>query len=347
MNTYLNGLRLPIIIWTKVNDSYICEYHNNKLITLNNTITIDNYINKMEESYKKIYREGLNELLTPRKTEIMFNVSNKSICLNKLNINKILEIHYPQVNNVDILSVISYKIRNPLTNIIGSLTVIDTVNFTQETLDLFNILKNASYEIIGVTNDIIDVVNYSKSNIIVNKKYVNLKELLYDVYGVVKTKAYEKRITLNIRVNDNLPNTINVDIDQLKQLLVKIIDNAINFSETNNTIVIEALLFESISNYDCPYEYIECTPNKYNILFRVKDSGQGMTNEKKEFLINMFKESNNEYNTIYNNSGFGLLISKYICNYLQGNIWFKSILDVGTTFYFNIICEGYSTISIN
>ena len=76
--------------------------------------------------------------------------------------------------------------------------------------------------------------------------------------------------------------------------------------------------------------------NIYNLLFTIKDTGCGMSVQQKNNINSMLTE------TLWTNKyvdGFGLIICKNLCELLGGELWFKSEMGMGTTFYFNIKCE--------
>ena len=65
-----------------------------------------------------------------------------------------------------------------------------------------------------------------------------------------------------------------------------------------------------------------------------------MNEETRKYIENILGINTTDHDN-QNHSGTGLLISKHICNLMEGNIWFKTNKYIGTNFYFNIIINVY------
>ena len=137
--------------------------------------------------------------------------------------------------------------------------------------------------------------------------------------------ANEKKVGFSVKVNKNVPQVVIGDSFRLGQVLLNLSNNAIKF--TNNGEVVITLSGGSE------------TENSINILFAVKDTGIGISDESKDKLFSSFTQADSSVTREYGGSGLGLAISKSIVNLMGGDIWFESRLGVGTTFYFDIPFE--------
>ncbi|UVS68330.1 sensor histidine kinase [Nitrososphaera viennensis] len=72
------------------------------------------------------------------------------------------------------------------------------------------------------------------------------------------------------------------------------------------------------------------------VLFSVKDSGRGIPPEMQPHLLRKFYELDKSLTRQAGGSGLGLAISRGIVEAHGGRIWFDSIPDVGSSFYFTI-----------
>ena len=330
----LDKLQCPLIIWNLKDDKLICEYHNNYIKKI--VVGIDNseYIKQDDKKFEETYLKCINNIKIRNDGEKQIKHNEYIIFINRINNNKILEVHYPEYNETNLLGVISHKIRGPLTNIIGIITLLGDSDLNNRVAEFIDIIKKSSYEIINVVNDIVDLINFSKNK-------VKLRKIISSSYSVIKTKIQKKGLHININVDKNIPDVVRVDKGKLKQILVNLMDNSIQFTEHGN-ISIDIILFDNdkLNNYPETYKYIKCNKPKYNILFKIKDTGFGINNAKKD-MINKIITNDNIIKTPYY-CGFGIILCKYICDLMGGNIWFKSEKDIGTIFYFNIICDGIS-----
>ena len=74
---------------------------------------------------------------------------------------------------------------------------------------------------------------------------------------------------------------------------------------------------------------------KNNVVeFFVKDTGIGIPEDKKNIVFERFRQI--DENNFHEGAGLGLSIAKGIIELLGGEIWFESVPDKGTIFYFSL-----------
>lgn len=330
----LINLPIKIIIWKKnERDKFACSFSNLQGTTEGDDLST--HINNNPDIYENKYEQLLSD-----KTPKIIRTDNKSIKLNFVTNDIFVETHFSD-NTFGILSSISHKIRNPLTNIVGILSILDDSNLTDEQRNFINIIRDSSFDIVSVVNDIIDILNLEKHKISLDISKVNFKEFSEGCLDIVRKDIEKKKIISMLNFDKNLPDIISADKDRLQQIIISILTNAVDHTEFGNVVLDISLFDNNDNNY--PFEYKNCTPPFYNILFKIKDTGEGMSQEKKDEILELLNISQKDENITMQSfrfTGFGLLISKYLCNLMGGNIWFKTEKDMGTIFYFNIICRG-------
>ena len=72
------------------------------------------------------------------------------------------------------------------------------------------------------------------------------------------------------------------------------------------------------------------------IKFSVSDTGIGISEENQHTVLERFIQVDSGFSSGYEGAGLGLSISKAYVELLGGDIWLKSELGEGTTFYFTI-----------
>ncbi len=70
------------------------------------------------------------------------------------------------------------------------------------------------------------------------------------------------------------------------------------------------------------------------LLFSVTDNGIGIDSRYKDKLFQMFRRLHNS--SQFEGTGIGLAVCRKIINYYNGEIWFDSVNNQGTTFYFSL-----------
>jgi signal transduction histidine kinase len=110
---------------------------------------------------------------------------------------------------------------------------------------------------------------------------------------------------------------IETDSTKLNQILTNLIKNALKFTEKGN------IKF----GYSIDNEMIE---------FYVSDTGPGISDDQRELIFELFRQSTLNLSRKYEGAGLGLAISKAYVELLGGSIWLESEVSKGSTFYFRL-----------
>ncbi|RLD52884.1 MAG: hypothetical protein DRI94_01685 [Bacteroidetes bacterium] len=221
------------------------------------------------------------------------------------------------------LANMSHEIRTPMNAIIGfsDLLANDKVD-KDKRKRLTSYIVNSGNSLLQLINDIIDVSKIEADQIEINKSECSINKLFEELeltYSEKEDSDFFRNTKLRFvkKYTDNLK--LITDEIRLKQVLINLIDNALKFTENG---IVEVIC--------------ELSENKQFVLFSVKDTGIGMTEEQKEIIFQRFIKLENEAQKLYRGAGLGLSISESIIRLLGGKIWVESELNKGTTFYFTI-----------
>ncbi|NOZ45733.1 MAG: PAS domain S-box protein [Chlorobi bacterium] len=207
----------------------------------------------------------------------------------------------------ELASGVAHEIRNPL-NAIS--TIIQQLkkdfkpkNDTKEYNELTGIVYS---EVNRINNTIKDFLRFARPEPIQASGFI-LKELLEQLTKQYESVLNEKNIDLNITFDYS--GSVYWDKNQIKQVLINLIQNAIEAIHTNGKINIEV---RKLNNED--------------IELIVEDTGAGMDSKTKENIFNLY------FTTKAKGTGIGLSIVQRIIYEHGGVIAAESIPGVGTTF---------------
>lgn len=197
---------------------------------------------------------------------------------------------------------VAHEVRNPMTTVKGFLQVL-AENKDLEKYD--SIFKLMVEEVDRVNNIISEFLNLAK-NKPVDLKDSNINELITVLYPLLETRALKegKNITLEL---GSIP-MIKVDKNELRQLLLNMLNNALDAMESGKTV--------AIITYEENSEVVLC----------IKDEGRGIPDDLLDDIATPFV-TGKEHGT-----GLGLPICYTIAKRNNAEIDF-STSSKGTTFY--------------
>ena len=333
MMNILNDTNVNIIFWKKEDASGPLGYAGTKYYCYVSNCGIKEKVSL--KSYLKTidYGEYYDNLITTKENQIIKQISC-NILLQMLDNNIILEVRTHISSTIQLLYTISHRIRVPLTNISSILMLTESRKDSKKNNE---ILKSSCSEIMDVVNDILDIINLSRGELKLDLSRTSLSGILKQCYDIAIKETREKKVNLNFYINKNVPDYVNIDATKIKQILINLLNNAIQ-NTNNGGIIVEVTLFDKPNDVGYPFTFTETKHPQYNILFSVKDTGIGIDNISMRYIESIL-EINKEYVvSSYKYGGLGLILSKNICNLMNGHIWFKSEHNIGTIFYFNVLC---------
>jgi PAS domain S-box-containing protein len=214
---------------------------------------------------------------------------------------------------------ISHEIRTPLNAIVGFSSLLGDDDLDKESRKSYvDLITKSSEHLLTILNDIMEISNIEAGVSKFNKQEININILLNDLYKQFRYRAIEKGIDLRVVVDQSFRNPVIVtDSTKLIQVLSNLLNNALKFTEKGRIKY----------GYELKNNHIE---------FHVTDTGIGIPEDLFDKIFDRFYRIDTSPVKKYSGTGLGLAISKAFIELLGGEIWVKSTVGKGTTFYFTL-----------
>jgi len=228
------------------------------------------------------------------------------------------------------LANMSHEIRTPMNSILGFSDLLKESELTSEKQHLYiDVIENSGKRMLNIINDIITISEIESGIIEINNSDFNINEQMESIYALFKDEISKKEIDFSyINTLSDSEAIIKSDGEKIYAILVNLVKNAIKF--TNKGVI----QFGYNINKDGESAEFE---------FFVKDTGEGIHQEKIELIFERFRQGSESLSRNYEGAGLGLTISKAFVEMLGGKIWVESkVENLGfgekgiTIFYFTI-----------
>lgn len=220
----------------------------------------------------------------------------------------------------DFLSTISHELRTPLTSIRAFSEILHDEEGASldERRQFLGIITKESERLTRLIDQILDLakmeagrMDWSMSNLDPTRA---IEESLATMDGLIK----ENNIELIVDFASNVPE-IRADRDQLAQVVINVVSNAIKFCENPGGVI-----------------RVKTTHQRRGLEVSISDNGIGILPEHRDFIFEKFHQTRRGSNQMPIGTGLGLAICRQIINFFGGDIWADSGEDGGARISFNI-----------
>ena len=218
----------------------------------------------------------------------------------------------------EFLANMSHEIRTPLNGVLGLAQLGLRSSKHRKIEELFTRIMNSGHLLLAVVNDILDFSKVEAGKLVIEAVPFELGQAIDDAIDANSLRAYGKGLVFEVAEATDLPPRVVGDCVRLTQVLINLINNAIKFTE-HGRVRLEVRP--------------GAAPNgTAGILFRIEDSGIGMTEEHVGRLFTPFEQADSSTTRRFGGTGLGLTISQRLVTAMGGIIEVHSCLGAGTAF---------------
>lgn len=226
------------------------------------------------------------------------------------------------------LANMSHELRTPLNGILGLSHLLQEDAFeagdTEFIADL-EAIHHSGQHLLSLINDILDISKIEAGRMNLYLESFDILKLIDEVVSTTQPMVAKNGNTLLVSCTKDI-GVVYADQIKVRQILLNLLSNAAKFTE-QGTIKLEVSREEKLkvtpSNEECNVAYI---------LFRVTDSGIGMTSKQLKQIFKAFTQADASTTRKYGGTGLGLTISRHFCQMMGGKITAFSQLNQGSVF---------------
>jgi signal transduction histidine kinase/ActR/RegA family two-component response regulator len=252
---------------------------------------------------------------------VLSETSTEVIALKKT----IKELEGKVLRKSDLIANMSHEVRTPMNGILGMVELLKDTDLSDDQLDMIDSIKVCGEDLMIVLNDVLDINKINSGVVKIELESFNLKQTISRVVNILKSDADKKDINLVSYVEPDLPDYLISDVVKVRQILMNFLTNAVKFTNKGK-VSLEVTLEEKIKN-------------KLHIVFKVADTGIGISIENRKKLFQAFTQANSSITREFGGAGLGLAISSRLCDLLGGYMTLDSVEGEGSIFSVTIPME--------
>lgn len=225
----------------------------------------------------------------------------------------------------------SHEIRNSLNGIVGMTDLALETALDKDQKEYMTTVLDSAENLLAILNDILDLSRIEARKMELTPKRFDLEKLISKIIRTQTPKAHQKKLTISYDIPVFVPTLLRGDPTRVSQIITNLLSNAIKFTE-QGSISLEISDLATLGAYS---EQQHMPAPKYRmLLFSVRDTGVGITEEEQNYIFEPYKQVLAEGKTPIRGTGLGLAICRDLVELMNGTIWVRSKAGAGSTFHF-------------
>ena len=218
----------------------------------------------------------------------------------------------------EFLTNISHELRTPLNSILllSKMLADRNAGLTSDQRHQAGVIHAAGRDLRTLIDNILDISRIDAGQVTVNLEWIELRPLLRELIQLILPQFKDKGLTLEIEIDERIPDHIYSDRDKLRQILKNFLSNAAKFTDRGGV----TLQASWVAGETCP------------LVLGVSDTGIGIPADKQQVIFEAFQQADGSTQRRYGGTGLVLSISRELAGLLGGKIRVQSEEGQGARF---------------
>jgi signal transduction histidine kinase/CheY-like chemotaxis protein len=230
------------------------------------------------------------------------------------------------------LSNMSHEFRTPLNSVLAlSQILLDKLDgdLTSEQEKQVRYIRRSAQDLTDLVNDLLDIAKVEAGKVTIRPAHFTIESVFAALRGMLRPLvAQNSSVALVFEDPSDMPDLF-TDEAKLSQILRNFISNALKFTERGEIRV-------SVSR-----------GHDNTVVFSVSDTGIGIAPENQERIFKEWEQIEGKLQKTAKGTGLGLPLSRKLAQLLGGNIYVKSRVGEGSTFFVAVPVQFAGATEVN
>ncbi|PPD46085.1 MAG: hybrid sensor histidine kinase/response regulator [Methylocystis sp.] len=219
------------------------------------------------------------------------------------------------------LATVSHEIRTPLNGVMGLAQLLAMTRLDAEQASYVEAIEDSSRSLAQLIDDILDFSKIEAGKLDLRRETFALAPLVESLVELLAPRALARSLEIASFIAPDAPREIEGDPARLRQVLLNLIGNAVNFTETGGVGVRVSRARETLR-------------------FEVRDTGPGVPAAARDAIFEEFEQGDASATRRHGGTGLGLAISRRLVAQMGGALTLAESSQNGSIFAFTLPAAG-------
>lgn len=212
---------------------------------------------------------------------------------------------------------LSRQLRTPVNSILGFAEILHREEQDEEHRQYIQMIQRSAEALLSLVQNILDFVKIEAGKVPIQLVPCRCADIVKDVFDVMSPAARSRGLDFTWECSPHLPELIYTDPMRLRQCLLNLLSNAVQFTEQGRVAV---------------RVYPEVAAGQNRIRFDVEDTGIGIEPSRQNLIFESFTQAEHADGRPNEGTGLGLAITRRLTGLLGGHMELSSQPGKGSTF---------------
>jgi signal transduction histidine kinase len=213
----------------------------------------------------------------------------------------------------EFLVIVSHELRTPLNGMIGMGQMLAKTDLSEQQRKLAGIINASAEQLHGVVADLLDTLDLTAGGVTLTPEVCDLKTLVDEAAAPSAAKAAGKGLKFTVAVDGKADGPVGADPHRLRQIIGKILDNAVKFTEAGGVS-------------------LKVTRAGDSVVLEVTDTGVGFDDDAATRMFKAFEQADGSMTRKFGGVGLGLAICRGLVDLMEGSLTAQGKPGKGATF---------------
>jgi signal transduction histidine kinase len=222
------------------------------------------------------------------------------------------------------LANMSHEIRTPMNGVMGFAELLTTADLPPEQHRHATLIHESARSLLKLLNDILDSAKVEAGHVELREQPARLRHLMKQCAGLMEAAACAKGLSLDLRVDPRLPDSLMLDDLRVRQVILNLLGNAIKFTD-RGFVSMEVTL--------------ETRRSEPMLAICIRDTGIGIAKDRQTQIFEDFSQADTTISRRFGGTGLGLSISRRLAELMRGSLELQSTPGEGTIVTLYLPCR--------